>query len=410
MSTEKININQWIVVLLFGTSLFAASIITIDVSGFKMSFFRLLILLALFLFVLPSLLREGQRKCTVFMLLWLMTALISGVWVSDREAWFKDLFFLVEAFVMVAYFQKYVTTKSVFIKAARLFSFFVFVHNCIGYYEMFTHDYHWVSKELAATYTFIHGKIPVSVFFNSNNYATVLLLGIAFLTICLKNTENFLGKAFYIFTITSSIYQMICSLSRANVVALIAGIIILFVALRATDATKIISIILGIFLSCLVIISPLGSKLIEQSFGFLDFNISNGSEALRVQLLNAGWKAFSKSFGFGVGAGNLPNIIASESGIVGGKLHLWWLEVLFSYGIIVFTGYLYCYFNSIKKCFARIKKRSFTSAIFFSFLIVYLIGACSSSSVIGIEPLWAGWAMILAYINNYDKIEKNSNC
>lgn len=198
---------------------------------------------------------------------------------------------------------------------------------------------------------------------------------------------------------------MICSLSRANVVAIITGIIILFVSLKSTSAKKIISIILGVFALGIVMISPIGSKLIEQALGFLDFNISNGSEALRVRLFSAGWSAFTKSFGVGVGAGNLPTIIARESGIVGGKLHFWWLEVLFSYGIVIFSGYMFLYFSSIRKCFARIKEGSFTSTVFCAFLIVYLIGACSSSSVIGIEPLWAGWAMILAYINNYDKIE-----
>jgi len=392
-----------ITVALFATSLFAASILYVDFSGFRLSIFRVLIFVVGGFVVIQNTFNRQNKSC-VIMLIWLCYALFSFLWVSDKSSWLKDVFFIFEAYVLTSYFSSRIDNKAILINSCRAFSLFIAIHNLIGYYEMFTHNYINVSKEFMRTRAYYFGKVPVSVFYNSNNYATVLLLGIALTFICVHYSKTIVGKVFYLAIAVSSAVQIWFSLSRANALALIVGVVMYFLIRKDYSNFKIVLIMFFVLCGGILLVSSLGDEINMLLVKYFSFDITNGSESLRLELIQSGWQAFVKTYGLGTGAGNLATNISSLSGIYGGKLHFWWLEVLFTYGIFIFALYILNYFGIIVKLYKRAKSGDFISTVFCSLLVAYIIGAISPSSVVGIEPIWAVMALVIAYTYNYDSI------
>ena len=142
----------------------------------------------------------------------------------------------------------------------------------------------------------------------------------------------------------------------------------------------------------IVLVTPIGTSIITKVGSFFNFNISNGSES------------FKKTYFWGTGAGNLPVMINNISGIAGGQLHFWWLEVLFTYGPLIWMLYIYSYIKLLKDNFRGTAQGSFVSRVLVSYMLAYIVGACSSSSVMSLEPTWIAWAFIIGYRVNYESI------
>lgn len=399
--TNTVNKQSIIVILMFCTSLFAASVLAINLAGFKLSVFRLIILLC-FAYICVT----ANKKYNVYsaiMILWLIWGIVSIVIVPDKGEWFKEIFFLIVATTSVEYFSRKMDSAQLLVNMCKAFSLFIGIHNIIGYYEMITKNYSWVSPELAKTYGFIYGRIPVSVFYNSNNYATILLFGIAITAIALKYA-NKKERIIYILIMTSSLVQMYFTSSRANLIALTIGIIFFFLTKRVKNNNKIVLITILLILLGVVSITPIGTTIITKIGEIFDFNILYGSESLRISLLHYGWETFKQTYFLGAGAGNLPVMINSMFGVAGGKLHFWWLEVLFTYGPLIWALYLFSYIKLLRGNFRSAVHGSYVSRVLASYMIAYIIGACSSSSVMGLEPMWMAWAFIIGYRVNYESI------
>ena len=395
------NKSTIIMILLFCTSLFSASIITVDFVGFKLSIFRGLVFLCFsYLCLTPT---KKYNIYSAFMLLWLLWGLLGGILVTDRSAWIKELFFVLVAVTCVEFFRRKMVSSNILIRMCKAFTLFIGIHNGIGYYEIITRHYSWVSPELSKTYGFIYGYIPVSVFYNANNYATVLLFGIAIAAIAIKYSRAF-EKFIFIPILVSSIIQIILTLSRANLIALSIGFFLFLAIKRVRNQNRIIIAILLVVVGGFILASPMGGMLISKVASYFNFKITNGSENLRITLLEAGWKSFKQSYFLGTGAGNLPVSITLITGIPGGQLHFWWLDVLFTYGPLIWILYIGCYLRIVKENFLQAIDGSFVSRVLFAYMVAYVVGACSSSSVMSLEAIWAAWAFIIAYRINSNSI------
>ncbi len=154
----------------------------------------------------------------------------------------------------------------------------------------------------------------------------------------------------------------------------------------------------------IVLVTPIGTSIITKMGSFFNFSISNGSESLRINLLHHGWESFKKTYFLGAGAGNLPVMINNVSGIEGGQLHFWWLEVLFTYGPLIWALYIFSYIKLLRGNFRGAAQGSFVSRVLASYMFAYIVGACSSSSVMSLEPMWIAWAFIIGYRVKYESI------
>jgi len=226
------------------------------------------------------------------------------------------------------------------------------------------------------------------------------------LTICVYYSKTLVGRFVYLGGLISSVYQIIRTQSRANIIALFVGVLIYICLTRKLSGRKlIIAVSLAYLLGFSLLFLPITSMLSDFVRSYLHFGLSGGSESMRLNLLSAGWESFLKTYGLGTGAGNLAYNIGLNLNLVAGDLHIWWLEVLFSYGVIIFVLYINRYYSLTKTCIKNALAGSYISKVFAAFLVAFLIGAFSSSSCMRNETLWCAWAFIIAFELNIESQE-----
>ena len=349
--TSKISITDILCMAIFGLSLFAVTFLAITVGGFKLSLFRILVVIAFLLTILKSLKLNNYIIC---MAVWLAEALLSYLWCTDTTRWFQAVFFIFIAFALVLFYSYNIVNTGVFNKACVFFALLIGVHNFIAYREIATGVYRWADE--TKVYALIRDGSPTSVFSNPNNLATVLLFGITVLIICFMNSKIKIMRLLWGGLIISCIYLIVCTKSRANAIALIIGIIFYFLIGSKQSSKRVGFFVALMMIGGLLAISPVGDLIVSQFSDVVRIKVSE--ETLRVELLKTGWDCFIDSYGLGVGAGNLPNKIIDHMGALGGSLHFWWLEVLFTYGPIVFALYIYSYVKLLLTCINNSKRGS----------------------------------------------------
>lgn len=413
MINERANTSKsGIIVIIYAMSLFSASILTLEVAGFKLSPYRLLILLYTFICVLEQRSRyfnAFDKKYVYFMLIWLIYGIISIGWVINISDWVTGIYFMFSAFALTYLSCSYINTRDAMVNCCKSFSLFVGIHNVIGYYEMLTRDYHWI--QAGSTSYFLSSirtpnAVPVSVFYNHNDYACVLVIGIVFSIIAFKFSKSKLTRALYMAIAISSLYQIVRTLSRGSMLA----VIVIFAVYYALGIKKTRNMLITIALIVIgaVIFTFSGAGEIVSSFldKYLNFSLENKSEIARLKLLENGFDTLVSTLGFGAGAGNLANAntLYGSYNLKGGSVHFWFAEVLFTYGIIIFVIYVTLYITLISKYMGFVRKASTTNEdrficrIFVAYLIGFIIGSLSPSGILKIESVWCSWAIIIAYM------------
>ena len=146
---------------------------------------------------------------------------------------------------------------------------------------------------------------------------------------------------------------------------------------------------------------------------FLTETLFNSGDLIRINLIKNGFVFLKDSFGFGVGAGNIPYYLENYSRFEIGtifSLHNWWLDILITYGVGLFILYL-VYYGKLVVILYKMKNTSndfvrYTSISFISILSSYLIGSTSSSSNFPIMWIWVFFAIMISFLNIETKEEK----
>ena len=219
--------RKYIVYLAVISSLLGASVVSIDLGMFQLSLFRaLIILISMIMFIdmlfSNKLLSVGKKENSYsikFMLIWFLYAFFTLAWVKDYISWVKAIYFLGLGFICIVAFNKYLKNNKDFLKAFRLMVVMIIFHNIIGWYEVDTGNYLFLSVERVTKYA--RYKYPVSMFGNTNDFATFMLFSVFITYICAMNTKRHIIKVIYILTIISSVSLLILCRSRANILGLI---------------------------------------------------------------------------------------------------------------------------------------------------------------------------------------------
>lgn len=394
-----IELKTKICYLIFGMSLFSAAIFTIPLGGYQLSVFRFLIF-AFFLFELIDINRkkEMMNQYDSLMLFWLSYAFISYGWISDTTSWSKAVFFLTVAFLVTRWFHLYFNTYEKIINACKFFALGILLHNFIGWYEMATQDYHWISEKYLMQITYLNTPVPISVFYNPNDFATILSFGFFVLLVVQKETKNKFIKSLWILTAVSSLTLIVLTHSRANLIGILLGLTFIAMIRFGLSYKKIVItllVLIALFVSLLL--TDFGNHLLDFIDLYLSFDMENGSEQQRSVLLKNAFCVFFNSYGLGTGAGNLSFRMLTDGcySIKAGNVHNWWFEILVTYGVVIFIWYV-CNYISLLKVFFLQARRSFLSLNLCAFLICFIIGCISSSSCLTSEPLWCAFALIYA--------------
>ncbi len=414
LSEQKTVISKIAYFAIFA-SLIGANVLAIDLVFFQLSLFRMTILFVVFLFFLSLRMKTqslaiigdiGNRFSIAFMLLWACYAVLSFFWVQDYIAWMKAVYFLSLNVICVVLFTNAFKQSTQILTCLRVFAVMIVLHNLMGWYELIAKNYFFLEESLVIYYR--HFRYPVSIFGNTNDFATFLLISIFILYTCMQNAKSRLMKYFYIVMIISSVVLLYMTSSRANMLGLIIAFAVLVWMNLYNKKTQMLVFIVFLLLCILIAMKP---ELLEKAFSMIGktfyFNKEKVTDSvnIRMNLLKNGGIFLIDTFGMGTGAGNVGYWMANASiydtnGIT--DIHNWWMEILTGYGITIFVLYIMFYVLLFRSCYIKYKMAitridKTVSLCFLCCLAGYVIGGISSSSNISSEWLWVFWSIVIAY-------------
>lgn len=403
--------------LTIATSFFAAQIFTIDLSFFQLSLFRVGIIISPPLLVLYTLRtseeiyilpKDRNRYSIRFMFIWLLYSIVSILWVKDYGLAFRSIYFILAGVICIILFSIFFKEKKHFWASFNIMQLMIMMHNLIGWYEIITRDYRFMSNDNIAFYAYATERIPVSMLGNPNDFATLTLFGVFIAYICFNINRSMVAKSISSGLIVSNIMLTLFTGSRANIIGLLLALILFLVLNKKSRSALKICLSILIFMIIVTIKPELLQYLILSINEAFNFNFNTkylNSEGTRLNLIKNGFYFLTSTYGFGTGAGNIEywmqyRAIYPTRFVT--NIHNWWMEILSGYGIIIFILYIKFYlrlFRDILKIYNR-TDNTFDRTIALGILACmagFTIASVSSSSNIAKEWLWVFWAIAIAF-------------
>lgn len=403
-----------IIYLTIMASFISAGFFSVNLGPYKLSVFRTLvafILLKMFCELViqkikKPILNKSVKFSLIFMMFWFVYAILSAIWVYDFAGWIKSVYFIGLGFVLILIMLNYLVLKEDIVIAFRHVSVMIAAHNILGWFEVITGRYFFLSPEKISEY--VRKGLPVTMFGNTNDYALFMFFSIFILVICWFNVKNQKEKYFYSILIPSSVILLILTGSRASILGMVIGTITLIVSILDRKKIKFLLFFIVFGMIILVFLTPnvfegIQNQILMQ-FNF-NFSRQDSSDYVRMNLIRNGLYFLFETKGFGTGAGNIEYWMVNygrynTEGII--NIHNWWLEILVGYGVITFTLYLLFYIRLIVDFSRKIKAdlsmldKSLSFGIT-AMLVGFLVAAVGSSSNISSEWLWVVWSLIITY-------------
>lgn len=396
-------------------SMVGTSVISIDMGVFQLSLFRGLILLLSLVMIVEILIKnkkisinvkKANNYSTNFMFVWFVYAFFTLAWAKDYIGWIKAVFFIGLGFLAIKIYSKYFKNSKDIIRSFRVILPIIIFHNVLGWYELITGQYLFLSEERLVRY--LRYNYPVSTFGNTNDYAVFLMFSFFVLYICLMNSKRNITKLVYIVSMISTVVLLLSTGARAALLGFIIGVIIIvFYSIQRKQTRRMLISLLVAFIFVTIFNPQIILSFFTNIESALDFNFTNqsNSEFVRINLIKNGISFLISTFGFGTGAGNIEYWMANYGVYNTGRvlnIHNWWMEILVGYGVVIFILYLVFYFKlflSMKHKFrTSTNKQDLTISLgIMSIMSGYIIASIGSSSNMIAEWLWVFWAIVIAY-------------
>lgn len=395
--------------LLVASVLLGAHIFAIPLGVAQLSAYRFMIILSAGLFLYKVIIHDVDLEVSfghqgrispyqMFYFFWLLYAGISLLWVESISRWIVGIFFVGTGIYSILFISYFIQEE---LDIKRIFNVFFIM-------SIFHHISGWI-ESLSVTF-------PKTTFGNQNDFATMLLAGIFVGFILFVNTKNIWLKLFLVLYSISGVLLIEVTGSRGNTVGLIVGLVAIL-AVKLLDlklSRNIYYLIIGLiilFLVALVLLpsfrEDLGEFIIWLSAGRFR---PRGSNRNRINMILNGFYFLLKSFGLGVGAGNVEYYLSNEAILYvdAPNIHNWFMDILVGYGIVVFVCYIAMYIFIIRRLFLNYtySKNHFirnTSLVLFGYLFAFIISSMSSATNIIIEWQWVFWGMMIAFVQYTEK-------
>lgn len=386
-----------------------AQALSIDVGSIRLSLFRITIMLSTLILFSSSIKNErkllicnnNDKYSVLFMLAWFSYAVLTVFWAKDYNNWLRNLYFLMIAVLAIILMINLFHSLYDIIKAFLALQIGIFFQTIVGWYEVFTRDYHFIemTEENYRAYMLSDMPVPIAMLGNPNDFATLMLIGIIISFICWTYSENRWIKIIFCFLVLDETILLFLTFSRANFIGLFIS---LSVFLIMKDKKRLLWI--PIIVLIVLLIPGLFDSILDLFGLHFDFNQHlSGSEEYRINLIKNGFVLFYYSFGFGVGCGQIESWMIEKAqyntgGLV--NMHNWWMEILTGYGLLIFCGYILFYKKMLQNYYSLFKtivnpKHSQMYLLLFSLMIGYIVACMSSSSNITSEYLWVFWAICI---------------
>lgn len=339
-----------------------------------------------------------ENGFSIFMMsTWLIYALSSFFWVQSILNWRSAINFIVVGFFCTVVFSLFLKTKKDIFQTFQIMGIIAIIHNVIGWYEVLTQNH------LFRGYI-QWGRRPVSVFYNTNNFAVFLFISIFILYALGERSRNLHLKILYKVMSASSISLVFFTQSRGVIMSVLISLTAFFILSNFEKIKKLLEIkrsrVIFIGTSFLITVA-IAMTLFYVFIGNLDI-----STADRITLVRNGVVFFTSTNGRGVGAGNIEYWMEMHRQFElyrhDMNIHNWWLEILVAYGIVVFSLYIIFYYKLFKSNFLKFAKstnqidKSFSKAVM-CIMIGFLIASIVPSTLIFHIFHWVFWAVMIAF-------------
>lgn len=341
-----------------------------------------------------------------FLIGWCAYSFLSFLWAQDIKSAVRDQVFLTVNILVILIFMYYSRfLRWDVLENIILVSFIV--HIIVGLIEVISDKHLWTSK--VPLYD-LH-RTPSTFFANPNDFATYLVLYLPFVfsVAVNKNGSNLLRRWTAFLTILLSVPLLILTTSRANYIGFLIAMVVYFLLSEKTQKRVIIYYV-TIFLILLTFV--IGFKL---DFGVLnktvelikaqissltEFSTATLSSNIRRELLVVYGLSFLYDYlFFGVGSGNSRVLMEKfKKYTINVELHNWFLDVLVSYGIVIFILYLVWIVYLLYNLFIIKKKDnclSLPAISLISSISAFFVSSISSSKMIEMRVMWFIFALSL---------------
>ncbi|MTT31856.1 hypothetical protein GMB86_07510 [Terrilactibacillus sp. BCM23-1] len=403
------------------TTFLNQSALSIHVGFFSLFLYRIVLIAALMVFIV-HLVSEKRlshywnqvqtKEILLFLLFWMIYGVISLLWAKSLLEGIKYLFLLGIGilFIFLASFTfTHVSRLLLFQKIWIIMSICLIL---IGFVNHFGH----IQLPTSTLYGGPSYKLsyPTAVFFNQNDFATFLSIAIFFFITAAKASRNVGSKTMLILFAILSVYLIHLTESRASLLGVILGCLVyLFIHLKAR-VKKITVMVIGI----LALFSPfyMGGifnkiQTLFTAYHQYPTNQPLPSNVVRAHLLQNTFHYLIDSFGFGVGAGNIP-VYLKERSIYDidqvYEVHNWLAEIAGNFGIGILLGYITMYsylFFTLYKLYKRQTNRQYKALLEAGMmgLVGFAVSSISPSSVSNLYFHWVFLAFTISTVSVFKR-------
>lgn len=403
----------------------------LPLGGINLSLYRITILVLVLALTYLILIKDKRIKLSfghrstlspyqLFYIIWLIYAVISVLWVESLSRWFFAVFYLTTGIFSIVFISSTIKDELQTNKLLNVAFISTLFHHFFGWIEIIFNKYFWADvAKIDPNNYFPQGvgyRFPITTFANQNDYATLILAGIFISFIVFKNTDKSWVKGFVTFYFISAVMLLRLTGSRLNIIALMIGLaILLLIKIMDYKSSRLIFkmfLLIGSVSSVLyLLIEPFQTTILKVVSWVFKGPIGPAtSPRYRLNMIINGFSFLLKTYGIGVGAGNLEvwmekfRIVTVDAP----NMHNWFMEILTNYGVLIFIPYVLMYLFMLIKLFYvykysknRIVKN--ISEILFVYVIVFIISSSASSSMTPAEWQWVLWGIIIGFIQYTEK-------
>jgi teichuronic acid biosynthesis protein TuaE len=407
----NMNIEKLLLLATLGLGFFQSAFFSLKIGPISLFPFRILFIF-LFILFFYRLVRQhihfdgltGQVNIQLgFLFFWLGYSMLSLIWANSISSAVNYIALLAIGIFLIYFTVLYFKSSNDYLYLFIIWISVLIILIVIGLWNHFTMNH------LTSSYIYYAPErkqsIPTSVFYNQNDFASYLAISIFFLFAVFKFAKNYIIKTAFLFLMIISIYLIYVTDSRASLLAILFGFVVLFFLYLPRKIKKLV-IILGVFGG--LIASVLFLDRIMQIVNPANAPLQDdNSFSIRTNLIKNSIDFITDSIGFGVGAGNaeyhmLNLAIYPTQGVL--NVHNWWLEILVNHGLVIFVGYIILYltltynlYSIFKSTQSKINKM--VSEALLGAFITFLIASISPSSVSNLNYHWILFAFAIGFIH-----------
>ncbi|MBC7231554.1 MAG: O-antigen ligase family protein [Actinobacteria bacterium] len=409
-----------------------SAVLTFEVGTFALFPLRILLIALWFAFCIGYLAHCPRELSNVnrikgfmiFLIVWLMFAIVSVTWAHSTFDAIRNITFLTTGISLIFFHAYYFDNEN---DLRRLFNIWIgalIALLLIGLWENITGHHLPISGYSKERLLLLHPAVasqvryrPTGTFNNPNDYATFISICIPFAISLTRYNKRISLKILGVLCVLLGIYLILKAQSRGNLLAVFLELSVMFLFLLKNYRKIGFILFILLFVVVLYLAFPMIASTtiteVQESTSSLMFElpVQGGQGTTRWNLARNSISFFVSTYGLGVGAGNAEYWMEYRPkyythGIT--NPHSWWLELLVNYGVLVFFGYLFFYYNILLylwKAYKRLEgiMKMICEALLLS-LVGFTIASWSSSSVMALAPHWLMISFSLASISRIKKI------